>query len=105
MKIVWEDTKDAEWEAKEKEEFIQEFENKIWPSYYKLLKNQPISSMGVNAFNNLNKGLNLRIDFEVSEDGTVTSIFIFSWACVHKPTTISDAWKDGKPWLIGRAEM
>lgn len=105
MKITWEDRNDAKWEGKEKESFIREFEKKIWPSYYNLLKNQPISSLGVNAFNNLNKELNLRIDFEISEDGTVTSIFIFPWVCVHKPTTISDAWKDGEPWLIGHIEM
>ncbi len=104
MKINWQDKEWARWEAGEKEQFIQEFENKIWPSYYNLLKSQPISSMGVNTFNNLNKDFNVRIDFEVSEDKSETSIYIFPWICRHRPTTINDAWKDEKPWLIGHAE-
>ncbi|MBU4509603.1 hypothetical protein KJ830_01005 [bacterium] len=105
MKITWKDTGDAEWEGKEREDFIQKFENKIWPSYYNLLQNQPISSMGVNIFDNLNKEFNLRIDFEVSEDRSLISIYIFPWICVHRPTSISDAWKNGKLWCIGRVEM
>lgn len=105
MKIRWEEKEEAKWVAGEKEKFIRQFEEKIWPSYYNLLKSQPISSLGVNSFDSFNEDTNLRVDFEVSEDRTATAILIFPWVCVHKPTTIGDAWKDDKPWLIGRVEM
>ncbi|MBU4251638.1 MAG: hypothetical protein KKC39_08300 [Candidatus Omnitrophica bacterium] len=103
MAIKWEDFGKPEWTEDQKEQFIKNFEVKIWPDYYQLFKKQSINALAVNFYEILINNINVRIDFEIA--GKIISIFVFPWHCVHKPESIKERFKSGdEPWLIGRFE-